>query len=1247
MPNNRLMRFILLSLGLTVILSVFAIAGEGEGKDKGKQLAKTGALAPELQYKVLNINNLSTWMRNTGLSNHSPDGDNGMYYPRGTKWLIYEDGLMWGGKVHRDAGLTTGGPFSQTIRVGGSHYRSGTVNGWINGTGSSGTAQDQNDPLTRAYRVRRDYKVIPESELIRDASELFEVPLAEVTSSQTAAVLDYYNKDWNDWALMVPRGAPFIDRNGNGVYDAPPAFNYNAALGTLFTHDSLITQGKDEPGVAGSDPNSPADQVIWCVFNDLTRTATTALNGAEPMGLEIQATVWGYKRTDALGNLYFKRYRVINKGGVDTSDVTGNQAGSFWVDSMFVAQWSDPDLGNAGDDVIGCDSVLGLGFIYNGVPVDNEYRKVNLAPPSAGYDFLQGPRVVAPGDSGVFGLKRIYGYRNLPMSAFTWFAASAAYSDPGSQYTTGALYWWKMFRGYVPLAGPDVLYPLPPGYPSTPFSLAGDPVAGTGHLDGQGTSWSFIPGDRRIIMTAGPFSMSPGDTQEVVMGTVAGVGADRISSVAVMRFNDRFVQNTYNDLFVVPKAPARPDVKYSELDGEIVIEWGSNLVRVRDTENTTNNPGAYIFEGYNVYQLPSAGSPFADWVRVATYDLPTDPAVITDEQADPSGVILFKPVQFGTNSGLTRYISLKRDYVRDIDKLYNGQEYYYAVTAYSRTTTGYLPATLESSPLILTLRPQSPKPGVVYSTESGSGLTIGHPVGIGDVPIDVTVIDPSQVNGQSYTIGWSGQPDKFAGSTQDDPDVPTWIFTATATLNAAATSFSYNVDVSNVANLAGPVSGIYFDTTGTYGAFKNLPYTVVLGNAHADGSWTTTDGTQPLTAPLRQAITGGNLYCTIITSVDTIQIQVAITNYPYYINRGSTTLFTYQQNYSQDNTYPVFDGLQAKVGNPVWSLPTSYSLEQTAGTGDGMLSYDGFGVMYSDIFPQSTNTTTQTDMVTDLEFRFTGVRVSEAAADTVIVSGGSIATVASSNAASIVRIRIPFELWEVDQGTGRSRQINVVCRDRNADAKSPWGSGGAPLYIRMSTVGARAYIGAVSTPYNSDAGAAGLAAVPRDNPQGTWFFAPGVTAGTTPVWKTGDVTHVSIANPSVPSTELFTFTAPAPVAFSTTAAKEAVQKVGVFPNPYYGFNPAETNRFNRFVTFNFLPDRATIRIFNLAGQLVKTLEKDPGQNPGQFMRWNLTNQYNFPVASGIYLVHIDMPDQGTSKVLKVAIIMEQEVLDVF
>ena len=60
--------------------------------------------------------------------------------------------------------------------------------------------------------------------------------------------------------------------------------------------------------------------------------------------------------------------------------------------------------------------------------------------------------------------------------------------------------------------------------------------------------------------------------------------------------------------------------------------------------------------------------------------------------------------------------------------------------------------------------------------------------------------------------------------------------------------------------------------------------------------------------------------------------------------------------------------------------------------------------------------------------------------------------------------------------------------------------------------------------------------------------------------------------------------------------------------------------------------------------MVRTLEK---QDQGQFMYWDLNNQDGLPVASGLYIVYIDMPELGTTKILKVAIIQEQQVLDRF
>ncbi|MBI1806269.1 MAG: hypothetical protein HYR76_04360 [Ignavibacteria bacterium] len=118
------------------------------------------------------------------------------------------------------------------------------------------------------------------------------------------------------------------------------------------------------------------------------------------------------------------------------------------------------------------------------------------------------------------------------------------------------------------------------------------------------------------------------------------------------------------------------------------------------------------------------------------------------------------------------------------------------------------------------------------------------------------------------------------------------------------------------------------------------------------------------------------------------------------------------------------------------------------------------------------------------------------------------------------------------------------------------------------------------------------------------------------------------------------------------AAKKEVARINVFPNPYYGVNRAELNRFRRYVTFNHLPPYAKIRIFNLAGILVRTIVKqdNPSQRT-QFATWDLNNENGLPIASGMYIAYVELRDANGvdlgTKTLKLMIVLEQQFLDSF
>ncbi len=77
--------------------------------------------------------------------------------------------------------------------------------------------------------------------------------------------------------------------------------------------------------------------------------------------------------------------------------------------------------------------------------------------------------------------------------------------------------------------------------------------------------------------------------------------------------------------------------------------------------------------------------------------------------------------------------------------------------------------------------------------------------------------------------------------------------------------------------------------------------------------------------------------------------------------------------------------------------------------------------------------------------------------------------------------------------------------------------------------------------------------------------------------------------------------------------------------------------------FTHLDNEVTIRIFNIAGQLVKTLFKNDTSNE---LRWNLRNEAGLRVASGMYIAHIEVPGVG-EKVLKIGIVQREERIDRF
>jgi hypothetical protein len=356
-----------------------------------------------------------------------------------------------------------------------------------------------------------------------------------------------YRHGWQPGAIL-PNGTPAdsnsasysiwkIKKNWNSMPPGPIKdeylFNYESwpgQFGAPFTDvdgDGKFTRGIDKPQFIG-------DEQLYFTANDFDSATTAFLYGSPPMGLEFHVTVWAYDTDDFLKDVVFKKYQIINKGNKTIND-------------MYLSYWTDDDMGDANDDVVGCDTTLSLGFTYNGDNDDAGFYGIN--PPAVGHLLVQGPVVKAELlDSAKFKGNWRKGYKNLTMTSFAFYiGGSSIYSDPDMGSYEGTKEFYNYMRGLI-WNGDNFINPNT-GEP-TKFTLSGDPVNGTGWYEGAGWPNGEKPGDRRYVLSSGSFTMAPGDTQEVVYAIFMARGTDNIQSVAELKNTAKKIHEFYDNLII-------------------------------------------------------------------------------------------------------------------------------------------------------------------------------------------------------------------------------------------------------------------------------------------------------------------------------------------------------------------------------------------------------------------------------------------------------------------------------------------------------------------------------------------------------------------------------------------------------------------------------------------------------------------------------------------------------------------------
>jgi hypothetical protein len=422
-------------------------------------------------------NRVLMWVSNNGRLAHNPiAAGSGLEWPQGSaRSLAFSQGLVWGAQLDGEA------------RVGGASFNGGWQAGIIL---PSGLADDPSDPLHRIYRARR-----------------FD---AAWWKSQPRSVQEQLLRDYMEWPVQW--GAPWIDTNANGIYEADTA--------------AWIS------GAVADGPRMRGDEMLWFASNALDPGRMSRLYGSQPAAVELHTLLWSSTSHPLLDNVVFHEHTLINKGALP-------------LDDMRIGFWEDADLGDAFDDFYGIDTTLHLVYAYNGLPQDGIFG----VPPAAGTLWLQTPAALKTGSVARFGDGMRYGYENLPLAAFEFFVGgSSVYREGQLGSPEGAVQMLHLLAGNK---WNGTTFEDPTTGNPTPFLLAGDPVRATGWFDGIVSS----PGDRRALSSSAAFTLAPGDTQKVIFAALAADGGNQFLSVRTLRKAARQLHDIYRNLPFGATAP--------------------------------------------------------------------------------------------------------------------------------------------------------------------------------------------------------------------------------------------------------------------------------------------------------------------------------------------------------------------------------------------------------------------------------------------------------------------------------------------------------------------------------------------------------------------------------------------------------------------------------------------------------------------------------------------------------------------
>jgi hypothetical protein len=1098
----------------------------------------------------------------------------------------------------------------------GGFFLSGITNGfpWSNAVASASRIEDfvagpvgrTNDPKARIYVVEQS--------------------------------LGDFSQDWEDWRDAVEMGADFYDGDGDGVYN-PVDIDGNGKWDPY----------EDRPDLIG-------DITAWCVYNDGKDPALRRFNDVESQGIEVRQTVFAFANKGTIGHMIFIRYQLVNVGTV--ADV---------IDSVYFGVWADPDLGDYANDLVGADTTLNAGFVYD-KGFDAQFGNNS---PCFLIDFFQGPISYLPGvsftdvngngiwDEGVdialdtaqdvrgqqLGVDLYPGATNLGLSSFVHYMQShPTQGDPNTRlearnYLLGRNKFGQVIDPCTWTFG-TVLGGVPCAQVNPLFMYSGDPVTETGWINNT-------PIDQRQMSNTGPFQLIKDQPINIVAAYIVGRGVSSLASINVAREYSRVAQVLFDRNF--PSPPPPPPIDYNILTGsnfiELTIETAPNLnYRAVDSlQEVDRRVQGFFVEAYRT----NSPVPFVDgienermimhwnladsimniWGRNATGGYQVySPSAQTNAEISPT-------VYRNPETGRLRFRLTQDPFTGG--PLVKGKEYYFRINQYTVNTwrlvnrnTGtfgpagdYIDST--SNPIEEFVGPMRSGAGItqmitvifgedMYSPALAEQSGVRQPGGVASGEVKYVIVNNEALTGDTYRITF--MPDRNPNEvTGVDPYRPFWTLTNVTTGQVLADSmrtFDFNLN-----DISGRV----------YQGFipKIEPVTPAVGNA--SNQYRTQD-TARWFGNFNDPRGKGIYY-----------MGKDVPDAGAGVERGSRFHPLYPATRSRVTTADRLRRVELRFGTPTSGKAYRYVRGIKGAAIPSLSNYAYAG------FITAADTGGVKGSIGKLGEGFVDVPFTAWVVDTVYKEEYQLAVGFIERRAPTL-LGTPDGVWDPGDSLGRSEEVILIF-------DSPYDPNGQQVQYTGTGATNNEWADVIKGFVLQDPSASDSIKAIAASPLFNTLYMVGLERFRGSFYTPGDTLIIPVFDYPYTSKDVYEFNTLRRGELTDNQRRELFNRVNVFPNPLFAYNPATSysggNPDEPFVTFSNLPTDITIKVYSLSGILVRTLTTDDKASPtSPFLRWNLQNENGLRVASGMYMAIVTSPLYG-EKILKFAVIMPQKQIQFY